>query len=108
MEGIAATPTYERVRARRGVKWARYGEDALAAWVADMDFDPPPAVIDALRDMVEAGDLGYRLQAADLAPVYADWQRRHHGWDPDEERVRVFTSALHAMETVLWATTAPG
>ncbi len=109
MEGSApVTPTYERVHARRGVKWERYGEDVLAAWVADMDFDPPPSVTDALREMIDAGDLGYRLQAADLAPVYADWQRRHHGWEPDEERVRVFTSALHAMETVLWATTAPG
>ena len=94
--------------ARSGLKWSRYGPDVLAAWVADMDFDPPAAVTGALREMIDRGDLGYRLQAGELGPAYADWQERHHGWRPDEDRVRVFTSALHALLTVLTSMTEPG
>lgn len=104
----AAESLLARARSRGGVKWTRYGADVLPAWVADMDFDPPPAVTAVLREMVDRGDLGYRTQAGELAPAYAGWQERHFGWRPDEERVHVFTSALHALETVLWATTEPG
>ncbi len=107
-EPVGRAPTRAHVAARSGVKWTRYGDDVLAAWVADMDFDPPPAVTDALRQMIDRGDLGYRLAADELAPTYADWQERHHGWRPDEERIRCFTSALHAIDAVLWATTEPG
>ena len=94
-----------RCRARVGIKWDRYGPGVLPAWVADMDFDPPTAVLDAVRGHVDRGDLGYGPFAGDLAEHYAHWQDRHHGWCPDVERIRPFTSALHALEVALWNTT---
>ena len=101
------TVTAEHARRRVGVKWSRHGADVLPAWVADMDFDPPPAVLDAIRGHVERGDLGYGPFAADLIPVYADWQERRHGWRPEPGKIRAFTSALHALEVALWNTTDP-
>jgi cystathionine beta-lyase len=80
----------------------------MAAWVADMDYDPPPVVVDALRTMLDDGDLGYLAATDRLAPVFASWQERHHGWSPDPGRVRTFTSALHALEMALWLVTDPG
>jgi cystathionine beta-lyase len=97
-----------RCRARVGIKWSKYGPDVLPAWVADMDFDPPAAVLDAIRGHVERGDLGYGPFAGELAEHYANWQDRHHGWRPDVERIRPFTSALHALEVALWNTTERG
>jgi len=102
-------PTYERVRSRAGVKWNRYDRDVLPAWVADMDFDPPAAVTDAMRQYLDLGDTGYNIAVrAELLPAYVDWQHRHHRWRPDEQRLRIFTSALHALETALWCRTNPG
>jgi cysteine-S-conjugate beta-lyase len=97
-----------RCRERVGVKWSRYGPDVLPAWVADMDFDPPPAVLDALAAHAARGDLGYGPFAPDLFGPYADWQERQHGWRPDVERLYAFTSALHALEVALWNTTDAG
>jgi cysteine-S-conjugate beta-lyase len=97
-----------RCRVRVGVKWSRYGPEVLPAWVADMDFDPPPAVIDAFAAHVTRGDLGYGPFAPDLFEPYADWQERRHGWRPDIERLHAFTSALHALEVALWNTTERG
>lgn len=103
------TPTYERVRSRAGVKWNRYDRDVLPAWVADMDFDPPVAITEAMRPFLDLGDTGYNVTVRDqLHRAYADWQHRHHRWRPDEERLRTFTSALHALETALWFRTDPG
>src|SRR5690348_5864685 len=48
------------LRRRPGVKWARVRPDGdIAAWVADMDFPPCPAVADRLREVLDTGDLGY-------------------------------------------------
>ena len=90
------------------MKWSRHGLDVLAAWVADMDFDPPPPILDAIRGHVERGDLGYGPFSHELAPVYAEWQSRRHGWTPDVARIRPFTSALHALEVALWNLTEVG
>ena len=107
-DAAAGTADYERVRARSGVKWARHGPEVLAAWVADMDFDPPPAVRQAINNLVEDGDLGYNMVGNELAPAYAEFQSRHHGWQPDVDLIRPFTTVLHAIETVLWYHTEPG
>lgn len=107
-DGELLTADEARCRARVGVKWARYGPDVLPAWVADMDYDPPAAVSEAIRGHVERGDFGYGPFAASLPRHYANWQERHHGWSPDVERIRAFTSALHALEVALWNTTERG
>ena len=97
-----------RCRSRVGVKWSKHGPDVAAAWVADMDFDPPPAVLDALRGHLDRGDLGYGPFAGDLVEHYADWQERRHQWRPDVGGLRAFTSALHALEVAVWNTTNRG
>lgn len=111
---MSSTPTVpitvdlDRVRSRAGIKWARYPGDTLAAWVADMDFDPPEVVTAALRRMLDHGDLGYLVTGDGVQRAYAAWQEGHHGWRPDVERIRTFSSALHALETVMWHSTDPG
>ena len=73
-----------------------------------MDFDPPRPVLDAIAAHAERGDLGYGPFAADVVEPFAEWQERRHGWRPDGDRIRVFTSALHALEVALWNTTERG
>ncbi len=97
-----------RCRVRVGVKWSKHGSDVLPAWVADMDFDPPAPVLDAIRGHVDRGDLGYGPFAGELVEHYASWQERRHGWRPEVGGLRAFTSALHALETALWNTTERG
>jgi len=97
-----------RCRSRVGVKWTKHGPDVVAAWVADMDFDPPAPVLDVLRGHLDRGDLGYGPFAVELAEHYADWQECRHGWGPDVDRTRAFTSALRGLEVALWNTTEPG
>ena len=107
-ELVSGTVDYERIRARSGVKWTRDGRDVLAAWVADMDFDPPPAVTAAIQEFLDRGDLGYNRIGDELGPTWAAFQERHHGWQPDPDLIRSFTTVLHALETILWYATEPG
>lgn len=98
-----------RLRSLQGIKWAKYPESVLPAWVADMDFAPAPEVVDAITAMVDRGDLGYNFVALDaLHEVWAHWQHRRHGWSPPVEELWTFTGAMHALEAIMVLDTRPG
>ncbi len=97
------------LRALDGIKWSRYEAPVIAAWVADMDLAPPAFVAEALSGFAAGGDYGYNFAAVRQLPaVFSDWQRKHHGWTPDETRVRTFCDVLHAIDVALWLHTDPG
>ncbi len=100
----------ERLRALSGIKWRRYGDDVIPAWVADMDFPTAPAIIDALRTMVDASDFGYNGVSFDdsIPKAWAEWSERRFGWRPDVERTKVFSTSLQAIATALMVGTSAG
>lgn len=64
-------------------KWdamrAREGADVLPMWVADMDFESPPAVVEAITARAQRLTFGYTCSAPEDDHAYIDfWQRRHH------------------------------
>ncbi len=72
---------------RRGTdsqKWQKYaGRDVLPLWVADMDFQSAPAIIDALHRRVDHGLFGYaRPVKSTTDAVVAAFERRY-GWKID-------------------------
>lgn len=110
MADIALEPFSEdELRCLSGIKWQRDGAEALPAWVADMDIRSPACIRDAVTELVAAADLGYNRAVTEaVPPAFVGWQERHHGWTPDEERVRLFCDVLHAIDTALWLHTEPG
>lgn len=74
---------------RRGgdsIKWHKYARDVLPMWVADMDFQSPPAVLDALRERVAHGVFGYGMPPPELLAIICERMDRLYGWqvDPDQ------------------------
>lgn len=99
----------ERLRSLSCIKWSRYGDDVIPAWVADMDLAPAQVAVDAVRALAECGDFGYNFAAAQRLPeAFSAWQAKHHGWRPDPERVKVYCDVMQVVEAVLWLHTKPG
>ncbi len=91
------------------MKWTRYGPDVLPAWVADMDFDPASEIKDAMKALIDSGDLGYNPDVTDpLIPTWLDWNERNHGWRPPAEECFSLTGTLHGLEIALLHHTEPG
>ena len=67
-------------------KWSHYDEDVLPMWVADMDFQAPQAVLQALHDRVDHGVFGYSRPQPELYDVICDRLARLYNWEvtPDE------------------------
>jgi cysteine-S-conjugate beta-lyase len=100
----------DRLRHRPGVKWARAGDGVIAAWVADMDFPPCPAVHDALQELLAGGDLGYPdwWLGTPLRAAFAARMGEQYGWDPDARTVREVGDLIQAVQLVLHLATRPG
>lgn len=64
----------------------RYGRaDLLPLWVADMDFETPPFITEALRHRLEHSLYGYTVEPPELWPTVAEWIEQHHQWHVEEE-----------------------
>ncbi len=98
-----------RLRSLTGEKWARFTDDVIPAWVADMDLAPAPVIVDAVRALLDRGDLGYNFDAESRLPaLFAERQEARFGWRPGPERVRGFCDVMQAVELALWSQTEPG
>ncbi|MCB1000984.1 MAG: aminotransferase class I/II-fold pyridoxal phosphate-dependent enzyme [Acidimicrobiales bacterium] len=100
------------LRAKHGVKWHRHPQ-RLNAWVADMDFPPPPVVLDALRARVDGADLGYAdwgypRPKSPATRVFAERCGRRYGWQLDPVEVYDFCDVVQAVQTTLHLATLPG
>jgi len=82
---MTQTPTFDfdTLIERRGTgsaKWGLYDEDVLPMWVADMDFQSPPAVLDALHNAVEHGVFGYMFPPQELPQLIVDRMASLYNW----------------------------
>lgn len=55
-------------------------EDITPLWVADMDFESPPAVKEALVRRAEQGIYGYSIKSDSYVEAIIRWFERRHGW----------------------------
>jgi cystathionine beta-lyase len=88
------------LRRRRTVKWQLYGDDVLAAWVAEMDFDVAPAVRAAIIAAVDREDFGYvEPDLSELTTACAAFCADRFGWEVQPARVFPIADVLRG----IWA-----
>lgn len=56
-------------------------EQILPLWVADMDFQTAPEILDEVREKVEHGIFGYSEPAETYFEALHDWMEEHHRWN---------------------------
>lgn len=97
----------EKLRARRSVKWTRYPDDVLPAWVAEMDFPLAPPVHDALASAVARSDAGY-ADSDHVASAFAAFAASRYGWKVDTAHVLPVADILTGIGITLDVLTEPG
>jgi len=103
---------------RRGThcsKWdtieALYGlspDDALAMWVADMDFRPPACVQQALERMVEHGVYGYFGDERAYRQAICWWMANRHGWSIEPDWIFTANGLVNGTALCVDTWTEPG
>lgn len=64
-------------------RWGR--TDLLPLWVADMDWETPHFITDAIRERLDHSLFGYTVDPDDYKPSIIDWVSSHHNWQLSEE-----------------------
>ena len=95
-------------RTNRNAKWSKHGTETLPAWVAEHDFRPPLAVIDAMQSTLDRGDFGYHDLDADVGAAFASWAAARYGWSPDPEFVHTCVDVLQGVTAAVTALAEPG
>ena len=86
----------------------RYGRaDLLPLWVADMDFETPEFITDALRRRLEHSLFGYTVEPKDYWPTVQKWIRDHHGWDVKREWLSYIPGIVKGIGMVINVFTKP-
>ena len=60
-------------------------DDLIPMWVADMDFETPDFITEALMERMKHPVFGYTAEPEDYRPAICDWIAEHHGWEVKSE-----------------------
>ncbi len=83
-------------------------EDILPMWVADMDFQSPPCVIDAARRLCDLGVFGYTYRSKESKELFIQWVLERYGWKISVEQLSSSPGIVAALPVSVLAFTSPG
>lgn len=89
-------------------KWDSAPDGVLPLWVADMDFETAPVIVDALKRRVAHGIFGYTRVPDAYYQSVADWFSQRHGWTFDKEWILYTSGVVPALSAIIKALTQPG
>ena len=101
---------FDTMTDRRGVgslKWD-VPERELPMWVADMDFETAPEIIEALKNRVEHGIFGYSVVTEDWYEAYRSWWSRRHHLEMEKEWLIFCTGVVPAISSAVRKLTTVG
>lgn len=89
-------------RNTRSYKWDQserlYGDkDLLPLWVADMDFQSPPAVREVLEKRAALGIYGYSFRSDSYLEAIVQWFGSRHGWTIDPKWITDVPSVVTSL-----------
>jgi cystathionine beta-lyase len=94
---------------RRGtssVKWDMnsiiFGkEDVLPMWVADMDFEVPPCVTEAILKRASHPAYGYTFYPDSLYEAVIEWEEKRHNWKVEKEWIGFVSGIVPGINFVI-------
>lgn len=89
-------------------KWDNAPEGVLPMWVADMDFQTSPAIIEALQKRVDNGIFGYTRVPDEYYEAVVSWFQRRHDWQIDPSMMIYTSGVVPALSAVIKALAKPG
>lgn len=101
---------FDKIINRRGTgsyKWDSR-KDVTPLWVADMDFQTAPCIIDALEERVRHGVFGYTLVRDDYYDALIDWFSTRHLYMFSRQDVIYTSGVVPAISAIIKALVAPG
>lgn len=103
----------ESLRGRQNAKWKKYGSDVIPAWIAEMDFEPSPAIQEAVERLARTHDYGYPLRNGNKAELivteaFIKRMETRFGWKTDAALVQPLADLVQGTVACILAFSEPG
>jgi cystathionine beta-lyase len=82
--------------------------DILPMWIADMDFEAPQPVIDAVVNRAQHGIYGYTEKPESFYSSISNWMKKRHGWQIDNKWIEVSAGVVPAISLSILSYSEPG
>ena len=82
------------------IRWNHYGPSVIPLWVADMDFESPACVINAMNNRVKHGIFGYPSEPKDFKKNIVNYVKKNYFWDIEEEWIVIIPSVVSALYSI--------
>ena len=93
----------------RSTKWLKFDDpNILPMWVADMDFQCPPEVIEAIKKRADQGIFGYTERPIELTSLLQQRLVERSGWEIDPEWVTWMPGVVVGLNVACRAVLRPG
>lgn len=94
------------------IKWdgqtGMYGQEGLLAmWVADMDFQAPACITDALHNYIDEGVFGYYKAPDAYYDAFIRWEKEKHNYEIQREWIRFSPGVVAAFNWIVQFITEP-
>ena len=83
-------------------------EDVIPMWVADMDFQTAPEILEAMQECVAHGAFGYSVPKQEYYEVVANWFRTRFDWEAKGEWIVKTPGVVFAIAAAVRALTNKG
>ena len=82
------------------IRWDQYDSSVIPLWVADMDFESPPCVLNAMKNRVDHGIFGYSHAPNNFKEDIADYVKKHYDWEIEPDWIVIIPSVVSALYSV--------
>ena len=83
-------------------------KNVIPMWVADMDFESPDFVFQAIENRLKHPILGYSIRNNEFYSSIINWLKKRHQWDIQREWISVSPGVVPALSVCILAFTNPG
>ncbi len=95
------------------VKWDLREEmfgtkEVLPMWVADMDFETPECIVNAVKERAAHPVYGYPFMTDGYFEAFMNWVKRRHGWEVKKDEIVFSPGIVTAVNAAVLAFSEPG
>lgn len=83
-------------------------EDVTPMWIADMDFEVAPAIVDRLHKLIEQKAFGYQFLSENYYHSIIDWMKRRHQYEVAREEICYVPNVVLGLQFGVQAVSEPG
>ena len=92
-----------------GVLKERFGrDDLIPLWVADMDFQSPPELVETMIERSKNGIFGYPFVSKEYFQAIINWQWKQHQWKIDKEEISYLPGIVKGIAFIIDVFTEKG